>query len=484
MDFSQFLSLLRARIWVFLATLVVTVATTIGISLIMQPQYKATTTLVFDSKGMDPILGAMLPVQMMPGYLATQVDVIQSHRVALEVVKMLRASENAALRAKWTQETQGKGKFEDWFAATLLDKLDVKPSRESSVMEVNFTWSDGGAAAAIADAFAIAYQRVNLELRVEPARQSAAWFDDRLKQLRTSLEIAQSKLNNYQREKGFTAQDERLDLETARLAELSGQYTQAQAQAADSTSRQRQVNEFLTKGASGETVPDVLANPLVQNLKATLSLSEGRLQQTRSQLGANHPEVKRLEADVEGQRAKLRSEISQAAASLGQAAKIAQKREEQLRAALADQKTRLLKMSQGRDEMQVLMKEVESAQRAYDAVAQRAQQTNLESQASQSTVSVLTRAVPPVDPSFPKMFLNILLAVFLGSMLGVGVALLLEALNRRVRTVRDLAEAVGAPVLGALGSDKAAVKAARGWRKAKVKKSLVPSTAVSAAAVR
>jgi succinoglycan biosynthesis transport protein ExoP len=484
MDFSQFLSLLRARIWVFISVLLLTVATTIGISLTMQPQFKATTTLVFDSKGMDPILGAMLPVQMMPGYLATQVDVIQSHRVAVEVVKMIRAGDSPALRAKWQSDTEGKGKFEDWFASQLLDKLDVKPSRESSVMEVNFTWSDPGAAAAIADAFAIAYQRVNLELRVEPARQSAAWFDDRLKQLRTSLENAQSKLNNYQREKGFTAQDERLDLETARLAELSGQYTQAQAQAADSTSRQRQVNEFLTKGGSGETVPDVLANPLVQNLKATLSLSEGRLQQTRSQLGANHPEVKRLEADVEGQRAKLRSEISQAAASLGQAAKIAQKREEQLRSALAEQKTRLLKMSQGRDEMQVLMKEVESAQRAYDSVAQRAQQTNLESQASQSTVSVLTRAVPPVDPSFPKLFLNILLAVFLGSLLGLGVALLLETLNRRVRSGRDLVDAVGAPLLGSLGSDKAVAKAARGWKKTKSKKARPQATPVSAASVR
>ncbi len=254
MEFSQFLSLLRARIWVFLATLAVTVATTIAVSLLMQPQYKATTTLVFDSKGMDPILGGMLPVQMMPGYLATQVDVIQSHRVAVEVVRMLRVAENPGLREKWIKATKGQGKFEDWFARELLDKLDVKPSRESSVMDVNFTWPDPGAAAGIADAFAVAYQRVNLELRVEPARQSAAWFDERLKQLRTSLENAQSKLNNYQREKGFTAQDERLDLETARLAELSGQYTQAQAQAADATSRQRQVNEFLSRGGSGETV--------------------------------------------------------------------------------------------------------------------------------------------------------------------------------------------------------------------------------------
>jgi len=476
MDFSQFLSLLRARIWVFLATLVITVATTIGISLYLQPQYKASTTLVFDSKGIDPVLGVIMPFQMMPAFLATQVDVIQSHRVAVEVVRMIRAGDNAPLRAKWQDDTGGKGKFEDWFARELLKKVDVKPSRESSVVQIEFTWTDPGAAAAIADAFAVAYQRINLDLRVEPARQSAAWFDDRLKQLRTNLENAQATLNAYQRDKGFTAQDERLDLETARLAELSGQYTAAQAQAADATSRQRQVNEFLSKGASGETVPDVLANPLVQSLKSTLSLTEGRLQQTKSQLGANHPEVKRLEADVDGQRAKLKNEISQAAASLGQSAKIAQKREEQLRAALADQKTRMLRLSQGRDEMQVLMKEVDSAQRAYDTVAARAQQTNLESQASQSTASILTKAVPPVEPSSPRILLNTILAVFLGSMLGVAVAFLLEMLNRRVRSARDLADAIGAPVLGALSRNKAAGKTGTPWRTSKAKKLAAPAT--------
>jgi succinoglycan biosynthesis transport protein ExoP len=483
MDFSQFLSLLRARIWVFFATLVLTVATTIGISMYMQPQYKATTTLVFDTKGIDPILGVMLPFQMMPAFLATQVDVIQSHRVATEVVRMIRASENSTLRARWQADTDGKGKFEDWFASELLKRVDVKPSRESSVIQIEVAWPDPNAAAAIADAFAVAYQRVNLDLRVEPARQSAAWFDDRLKQLRTSLEMAQAKLNAYQREKGFTAQDERLDLETARLAELSGQYTQAQAMAADANSRQRQLNEFLSRGASGETIPDVLANPLVQNLKAALSQTEGRLQQTKSQLGANHPEVKRLEADIEVQRTKLKSEISQAAASLGQSAKIAQKREEQLRAAMAEQKARMLRLSQGRDEMQVLMKEVDSAQRAYDTVAARAQQTNLESQASQSTVSILTRAVPPQEPSSPRIVLNTMLALFLGTLLGIAAAFLLEMLNRRVRSPRDLADAIGAPVLGTLTRSNAG-RTNAAWKKSNAKRSSVSVTGNAVANAR
>jgi chain length determinant protein EpsF len=351
------------------------------------------------------------------------------------------------------EATEGKGSVEDWFASILLSNLDVKPSRESSVIEISFSGADPRFAAIVANAFAEGYQRINLALRVEPARQSSAWFDERLQQLRKSLEESQGKLNDYQREKGFTAQDERLDLESSRLNELSGQYTAAQAQAADASSRVRQVNEFLARGASAETIPDVLANPLVQNLKSTLALTEGRLQQTTSQLGANHPEVRRLEADIASQKAKLKSEISQAAASLSNSAKIAQKREAELRNALADQKSRFLKLNQGRDQLQILMKDVESAQRAYDTAAQRFQQTNLESQASQTNVAILNRAVPPIAPSFPKLFLNVIIAILLGAALGIAVVLVIELLNRRIRSAQEMAVATNAPVLGILGDD-------------------------------
>jgi chain length determinant protein EpsF len=450
MTISQLLNILRARIWVFLGVLVATVAITVGVSLILPKQYTATTTIVVDTKGTDPVFGIMMPIQFMPGYVATQLDIIQSHKVAVEVVKGLRLAEQPTVKQQWQEATEGKGTIEDFYADLLLRKLDVKPSKESSVVEIAFTGADPRFAALVANAFAVAYQRTNLELRVEPARQSSAWFDERLQQLRKNLESAQSRLNDYQRSKGFTAQDERLDLESARLSELSAQYTAAQAQAADASSRQRQLDEFLARGASGETIPDVLANPLVQNLKSTLSLTEGRLQQIASQLGGNHPEVKRLEADIAGQRAKLKSEISQASASLGNAAKIAQKREGELRAALADQKAKFLRLNEGRDQMQVLSKEVESAQRAYETAAQRFQQTNLESQASQTNVSILTRAFPPIEASFPKLLLNGLLALFLGTVLAIIVVLVVEMLNRRVRSASDLGEAVGVPVLGRL----------------------------------
>ena len=94
--------------------------------------------------------------------------------------------------------------------------------------------------------------------------------------------------------------------------------------------------------------------------------------------------------------------------------------------------------------------DVENAQRSYDAILQRFTQTSLESQTTQSNVNLLTQATAPVEPAFPKIWLNMLLSVLVGALLAVGVTLLLELRDRRVRSLDDAVAALGLPVIGVL----------------------------------
>ena len=77
-------------------------------------------------------------------------------------------------------------------------------------------------------------------------------------------------------------------------------------------------------------------------------------------------------------------------------------------------------------------------------------QTRIEGQSEQSDISLLNPAVPPIQPAGPKVLLNTVLALFLGTLLGVGVALLAEMLDRRVRSETDLSDALQLPVLGSI----------------------------------
>jgi len=105
-----------------------------------------------------------------------------------------------------------------------------------------------------------------------------------------------------------------------------------------------------------------------------------------------------------------------------------------------------------------LRRDIESAQRAFEAVSMRASQSNIESQTNQTNISVLNPATAPTDPSKPKVLLNILVSIFLGTLLGVGLALVLELKNRRVRSAEDLAVALDIPQLGSITSAVGTIK--------------------------
>ena len=346
--------------------------------------------------------------------MATQVDIINSDRVAKTVVSQLGLDRNPTVRAQWQEETQGKGTPLDWLAGNLRKQLDVVPSRESNVINIGFTGNDPAFAAAIANAFARAYIDVNLDLRVGPAREFAKFFDEQTKAARDRLEAARKALTDYQQANGITSADERLDFETARLNEISSQLTQIQGQTTDSRSKRE-------AGAS-DTVAEVIQNPVINGLKADLARLEGKFKESSANLGQNHPQIMSMRSEIETLRHQLDVETRKITSSIDTTYKVSRQREDQLRAALAAQKERVLQLNKQRDEIQLLRSELDSAQRQFETVSARASQTNIESQTSQTNISLLNPATPPADPSKPKVLLNVLVSVFLGTLLGVGLA--------------------------------------------------------------
>ena len=437
MNFTQFLLILNARKWIILGVLALTVAVTTAVSLWLPKEYTAATTLIVDSKSKDPFTGQLLPSQMFPGYMATQIDVIKSPNVAAKVVRDLKLVDSPGTREQFIEATEGEGDINQWLGDLLLQKLDVEPSRESSVINIAFTATDPRFAAAMANAFAKTYIETSLELRLAPLKQTAAWFDQQIVELREKLDQAQQNLNAYQREKGIVESEERLDVETRRMADLAGQMVAAQSASYDASSRTR----------DSASMPEVINNPVVQGLKARVAQGEGSLAELANRVGANHPDFIRLQAEVNSYKARLANELNTATRGIGATAGAARQRFNELSAAFERQKTKVLELKQQREEGTLLARDLENAQRIYDSALQRYGQSRMEAQSTQTDVAVLNPAVPPTKHSKPRVFLNILLSVFLGSLLGVGTGFLVELLDRRVRSGQDIAAGLEIPVL-------------------------------------
>jgi chain length determinant protein EpsF len=442
MTFHQFLLILRARHKVVFFTLLFVVLATLLVSLLLPKQYTATAAVVVDIKSPDPVAGMVLPALAAPAYMATQVDIINSDRVARRVVKMLRMDENPLIKEQWVEDGE-KGDLVAGLADLLKQTLDVKPSRESNVIQIEYTGKEPNFAAAVANAFAQAYIDVNLDLKVAPARQYAEWFKDQTRAMRDRLEKAKGALSAYQQNTGLVGTDERLDYEIAKLNDLSTQLTLIQAQTSDSSSKR--------KGREDpETLAEVIQNPLVNGLKADIARLEAKLQEASVNLGANHPQTKRSQTELASLRNKLAAEISKIHGSIGTSYEVGKRKEEELLEAMEKQKERVLELNRQRDQLSVLKGDVEAAQRDFEGVSQRSALTRLESLSVQTNIATLNPATIPISHSKPKILLNMLIATFLGTLLGVGVALMLEIMNRRVRSADDLLEVMEVPVLAVL----------------------------------
>lgn len=453
MSFEQFLSILKARRWVSLAIFVIAVLGTVVVSLLLPKQYVASASVVVDMKP-DPLSGTY-PGLMLPSFMATQVDVIQSDRVAQKVVRNLKLTENPQIRQQWQEATNGQGSIEVWLAETFQKNLVVRPSRESNVISIAYKSPDPRFAAGLANAFVQAYLETTLELRVDPAKQYSAFFDTRSKEAREALEKAQARLSAFQNEKGIIANDERLDVENSRLNELSSQVVALQALSAESGSRQSQA-----QSASGDKLQEVLGNPIVSSLKVELARSEARLQEMNSKLGENHPQIVELKASIAETRSRIDAETKRVTGGVVISNTINKQRVAEVRAALEAQREKVLRLKAVRDEGAVIVRDVENAQRSYDAVLSRLNQTSLESQSTQSNVNVLTQATAPLEPASPILILNALVAIVVGTILAVAAAISLELVNRRVRTYEDISSAIGLPVLGVM--PKPSAKSLRG----------------------
>ncbi|MES2664150.1 MAG: chain length determinant protein EpsF [Pseudomonadota bacterium] len=441
MTLQQLFQILKARWLVILGVLTLVMVTTLVVSLFLPKEYSAQTSVVIDTKTPDPILGVILPGNMTLNYMVTQMDVIQSTRVAKKVVELLRLDEAEATRQQWQEVTEGKGDIKVWLAELLKTNLTVQPSRDSNVINIIYTAADPQFAAAVANAYTQAYIDINLELKVEPARQYARWFEEQSTPLRASVEAAQKRLSDYQIKNGIVASDERLDMENVRLSEIASQLVVAEGQRMDSGSRK-------SESAAIDSLPEILQSDLVQGLKADLARSEARLEQLTGRVGRNHPDYAQVEAEIKSLRAKINSESQRIISSIGTSNRVDSARVGELRSAFETQKKRVLQLKAQRDQIAVLQRDVEAAKQSYDLVAQRQAQSNLESQTQQTNVAVLTAAAPPLTYSSPNFAINLLIALFIGTLLGLSAALLLELVDQRVRGIEDLSQLVDAPVLG------------------------------------
>jgi chain length determinant protein EpsF len=458
MTFQQLVLALRARWRLLAAVLGATVGIAVIVSLLMPRRYTASTSVVVNVSSPNPVTQATLPADLSGTYMATQLDIIESPRVAQAVARSLHLAQSPQMQQQWHEQTGGRGDFDVWAGQVLDKQLQALPARDSNVIMIQYSAPDPALAAQVANAFAAVYLDTNAQLVADPAKNFTRWFEARTQALRQKVIDAQQALTTFQRQHGIVVGDSRLganaggavdptDIETARLQELSQELATAQAARADTFARLSEPN------SSGDDLPEVLQSPLITSLQTQIALQQAQLQELAHQLGTAHPTYIAAAASLAALKRREAVEVRRVVQSLSQADRSSRARVAELRTQLQAQKERVLKLSATRNQAAVLQADLDTAQRNYDAVTQRLAQSSLESQMQQTDMSVLTAAVAPLFPSSPRLLLNTAIALLLGTLLGIGAVLWRELTDQRLRSAEQLVLLAAVPVLGIIPLD-------------------------------
>jgi succinoglycan biosynthesis transport protein ExoP len=441
MSIYQFLSILRARRGLALGIFLLTIGLALAWVLMRPTYYTARAPVLVDIRSADPLAGQSWQPTVPPSYMATQIDIARSERVAQRVVEMLGLEKDPKANEEWRKVTGGRGTVKAWLAADLQSGLEVKPARESNIINISYTAKTPEEAAKVANAFSQAFLDTSVDIKTEPAKGYSTFFDEQLKTAREKLEAAQNKLTAYQQANGVISSDERVDFETARLNELSSQLTLVQGQLTDVSTK---------RGASRDSVAEVMSSPLINSLKADIARQEARVQEANANLGARHPAMLRMQDELNSMRSRLAAETQSIGNSINTAYEVGRARAGELSGAVQAQRARVMQLNKHRDELSLLRRDVETAQKSFETVSASANTTKLQSLTNQTNIMRLATAVEPMQARGPTRGQALGIAAAGGLLLALAGAILMELLNRRVRSVEDLSVATHLPVLASV----------------------------------
>jgi succinoglycan biosynthesis transport protein ExoP len=417
MNVLQFLGIIWARRHVILLSTVVCSLIAAAVILFVPPTYEAQSRVILDVLKPDPVTGQVMATAFMRAYVKTQVELLQDYRVAGEVVDDLNWAKKPKFIRDYRDRNAGDDRdFKRWAAQTVIDGTKAQVIEGSNILEIDYRSKSPEQAKLVADAIVKAYMDTTLQSRRETARRNADWYDAQAEKAKAGLFQAETTKSNFERENGILLQDNKVDLDSARLAALAGQ-----------------------------GVAPMMAAPVAQGVsQASLQLEQldADIAQAQKTLGPNHPQLQEMhrKRDLLAKQAQQEGAASStASATVGAARATA--------GLLEAQKSRVMADRDKVERLRLLQDDVELRREEYNKAAGHAAELRQESNVAETGVTPLGSAVTPQTPVFPNIPLILGGGVVAGAGLGAMMSLLLELFGRRIRSHQDLRVAIHVPVL-------------------------------------
>jgi polysaccharide biosynthesis transport protein len=334
--------------------------------------------------------------------------------------------------------------------ARVQEKITVEQIRDTRLLNISVKDKDPELAAAIANTLAKKFMEFNLANKMDASKQTLAWLNEELYDLRKKLEDDEQKFFEYKQENLVFSIEGKQKLAEQKIQEFNNRYLETRNKRLELDAKIHEVEKNLGSIKAVANVRSLINNPIIENIYAKavdLEIELTRLSQTYK---GKHPRIVQTQTELEKTRASLAQEIAKEQENLKSERKVLFAREKTLETTLAEFEKEALDTSSKELKYTILQRNVDTSRNLYDLMVSRIKESNILQTANTSNIRLVESAQAPIGPVSPNKRRNLLLAMVLGMFFGCGLAFFFEYMDRTVRTEEDIHQHFSLPVLSVI----------------------------------
>ncbi|GAC1631184.1 MAG: hypothetical protein NVS9B14_02660 [Candidatus Acidiferrum sp.] len=469
-DLRSFYRTVRKRRWTILTTAFV-IFTVVLIGTVKQrPVYRAQSMIEFRQENPNIVtVRELFQIQnTSDNYLETQYRVLQSDRLAGEVVRRLhldQVEEFNPPKRNWPWQAKSVRAADPNVALAVTpadeqgvlqrfkESLHIDPIRHSRLAEVSFDSFDRELVAKVVNTLAQSYIEENMQAHWDASQKATEWLSQQLVELKIKLQKSEDDLQQYAQSNGLlfleSSNGGTENIVDERLRQLQDGLTQAQADR-----YQKESLHVLVEAGNYGSLPGIFDNKLTQDLTGKLADLERQQAEMGSHFNSSYPKMTELQSQIDRIQQLLKQEREQAAQHIENEYLAAVRREGLIRQAFEEQQAQENLVAQKSVQYQILKREVDTNRQLYDGLLQRMKEAGVSAGLKENNIRIVDAAVPPRGAFKPRIPLNLSLALVVGMTFGLGLAFLQERLDNTLKTSDDIEQYLKIPALAVIPSNE------------------------------
>ena len=377
--------------------------------------------------------------------LDTEIAILKSSTLAMKTIMSLHLDQNKDFLPLGTTHTFDLSRIQDRHGLIGLFEGGLAAERygHTNILVLSYTARNPELAAMICNTLIDNYVQHNFSDNYAATQEVSVWLQAQLGDLKKKLEDSQERMLTVQKDLGLVGIDQTQSIVLSRLVDISHDVSQAETQRLVA-----QAKLITLKSAPADVLASLSGDAVLSGLQQRLSTLQTEYASLNARYGAKNPRLLENRAELAETEKAIKTEQQVAITRAQEEVNAAQQNQEALRGRLEQEKNSAYMGNSKAVEYSLARREYEANRSLYDGLQQRLQEAGIIAGLHSTNIRRIDPADAPDFPSSPRKSVNLTLGLLCGLGLGLVLSFLIEALDTNIKTIFDIEERLGLPMLG------------------------------------